>query len=108
LTEKLAELYLAQGKPNAAIDAYRKALALNPSPQQRVRLLLNLAEQLLRLNRENEAYEVYKQFLHQCPNYADRLSIFQKLVALARKLGKPDVTTLEAELEKLSAPKRAP
>src|SRR5581483_11754980 len=36
LTEKLAELCDAAGKPSSAIDFYEKALQLNPSPQQKI------------------------------------------------------------------------
>ena len=42
LTEKLGDLYAAQGKPSSAVHKYRQALQLDPSPQQRVRLLLTL------------------------------------------------------------------
>ena len=35
LTEKLADLYAAQGKPSSAVQTYALALGLDPSPQQR-------------------------------------------------------------------------
>ena len=47
LTEKLASLYAAQGKPSSAINAFQTALKLNPSPQQRLRIRRHLAEELL-------------------------------------------------------------
>ena len=47
LTEKLADLYAMQGKPSSAIDAYERALTLNPSPEQRIRIRLTLADKLL-------------------------------------------------------------
>ena len=40
LTEKLADLYAAQGKPESAKEFYRRALKLNPSPQQKNRIEL--------------------------------------------------------------------
>ena len=47
LSEKLADLYAAQGKPFSAVHAYVQALKLDPSPQQRLRLLLTLGEKLV-------------------------------------------------------------
>ncbi len=101
LMEKLADLYAAQGKLDAAIDAYRKALRLNPSPQQRIRLVLVLATKLAEQGQDTETYQLYKQFLRDYPDFPDRLSIYQKVVPLAQKLQKPDAKTLQAELEKL-------
>jgi tetratricopeptide (TPR) repeat protein len=43
LAEKLGDLYETEGQYNLAVKAYRKALALNPTPQQRVRLVVDLA-----------------------------------------------------------------
>ncbi len=55
LTEKLADLYEAQGKPSSAIEIYERALKLNPSPEQRIRLRLTLGDKLQALNRDAEA-----------------------------------------------------
>src|SRR5262249_54432541 len=46
LTEKLGDLYAAQGKPASAAHAYQEALKLDPTPQQRVRLELAMADKL--------------------------------------------------------------
>src|SRR6185369_11323540 len=50
LTEKIADLYAAAGKSATALDYYRKALLLNPSPWQRVRLRLAIADKLAAQN----------------------------------------------------------
>jgi tetratricopeptide (TPR) repeat protein len=42
LTEKLADLYAAQGKPSSALETYEKALKLDPSPLQARRIQQNL------------------------------------------------------------------
>ena len=57
LTEKLADLYAAQGKPVLGHHAYEQALELDPSPQQRVRLRLTLGEKLTASDRNADAYE---------------------------------------------------
>jgi uncharacterized protein (TIGR03790 family) len=87
LQEKLADLYTRQGKPSASIHALQQALKLNPSPQQRVRLMLTLADQLTAANRLADACAVYRQFLKDCPDYPDLASIQQQLDDLTQKLG---------------------
>ena len=105
LTEKLGDLYAAQGKPSSAIYAYAQALTLDPSPQQRVRLLLSLAERLPALNRQPEAYEYYQKLLQEFPDYPDKLAIYRKLLSLAQKLGKTtDVEQYQAEINRLAPP----
>ena len=86
LTEKLADLYAAQGKPSSAAHAYIEALKLQPSPQQRIRLELTLGEKLVALDREAEAYECYQKLLQENPAYPDKVAVLHKLLGLAQKL----------------------
>jgi len=88
LAEKLGDLYESQGKPSSAVYAYELALKLDPSPQQRLRLRLTLAEKLPALGRDSEAYEVYQQLLKETPDYPDKIGIYHKLLPLAQKLNK--------------------
>jgi uncharacterized protein (TIGR03790 family) len=105
LSEKLADLYAAQGKPSSAVHAYAQALGLDPSPQQRVRLRLTLAEKLLALDRTEEAYENYRKLLDEFPDYPDKLTLCRKLLPLAQKLDKKaDAEKYEAEINRLSPP----
>jgi tetratricopeptide (TPR) repeat protein len=105
LSEKLADLYAAQGKPSSAVHEYRQALQLDASPQQRVRLLLTLAEKLSALDRQQEAYEDYQKLLQEFPDYPDKLAICRKLLPLAQKLGKKaDAEQYETEITRLSPP----
>ena len=97
LAEKLADLYAAQGKPSSAAHQYAKALKLQPSAQQRVRLWLTLGERLAALGREAEAFQDYEELLKEFPDYPDKAVIYAKLLPLARKLNKP------AEVEKYQA-----
>ena len=46
LSEKLGDLYAAEGKPSSAVFAYSQALKLDASPQQRLRLRLTLVKSL--------------------------------------------------------------
>ena len=85
LTEKLANLYDAQGKPSSAILTWQNALKLNPSPQQRIRLRLTLGEKLQAADRVPEAVENYQQLLAEVPDYPGRQFIENTLAALRLK-----------------------
>jgi uncharacterized protein (TIGR03790 family) len=86
LTEKLADLYALQGKPSSAIDTWQRALTLQPSPQQRLRLRLTLADKLAEQNRDADAVENYEQLLKESPDYAGAPAIREKLAALEKKV----------------------
>ncbi len=90
LTEKLADLYEREGKPSSAIDTYENILKLNPSPAQRIRIRLTLGAKLEQQDRDQEAYDNYHMLLQESSDYPGRISIYQKLLSLARKLNKPD------------------
>lgn len=79
LTEKLADLYTAQGKPASAIAACERALALDPTPQQRLRLRLTLGEKLLSAKRTLEARKNYEQLLAENPDYPEAEIIRRKI-----------------------------
>jgi len=79
LTEKLADLDIALGKPISAIDTWQTALKLNPSPQQRIRLRRLLAEKLLAQGRQADAIADYTQLLAEAPDYAGKSEIEDKL-----------------------------
>jgi tetratricopeptide (TPR) repeat protein len=82
LTEKLADIYSELGKPSSAISAYERALTLNPSPQQRIRLRLTLGEKLIAAKRDDEARTNYQKLLQESPDYPDAVGIGQKLAGL--------------------------
>jgi len=103
LTEKLADLYAAQGKPSSAIDMLERALTLDPSPQQRVRLRLALAEKLTVQSREAAAAEELGKILQENPDYPDKLGLYRKLLPLAQKLGKKEAAAnYEARIKELT------
>jgi uncharacterized protein (TIGR03790 family) len=85
LTEKLAELCDAQGKPESAIDFYQRALNLDPSPEQRIRIRLTLGQDLVAQNEIDDAIENYKELLEESPAYPGRDTISIKIAALEQK-----------------------
>ena len=78
-------MYDAEGKPSSAIETWQRALTLNPSPQQRIRLRLTLGEKLLVQDREAEAVENYKRLLAEAPDYPGRPDIEEKIKLLGPK-----------------------
>ena len=93
LTEKLADLDAMQGKPSSAIDTYQLALQRNPSPEQRIRIRLALADQLGEAKRRKEAYADLQKILDENPDYPDKFSILKRLLDLAVALGDKDEIT---------------
>jgi uncharacterized protein (TIGR03790 family) len=111
LTEKLADLYAALGKPESAIETYQRALRLNPSPQQRVRLRVTLGEKLIavdpgeNMNKYKDALEDYEGLLRENPDYPNKLDIYQKLLPIAQTLNnKEAVEKYEDEIKRLTPP----
>ena len=103
LAEKLAQLYQNAGKPDLAIQSLRQALTLNPTPQTAVRLNLALGEQLAAAGRGAEALKLDETFLSNTPGWPGALSLFQKMQALASRLGdKARAARYAAEIKKLS------
>jgi uncharacterized protein (TIGR03790 family) len=99
LTEKLGDLYGIQGKPASAARAYAQALKLDPSPQQQIRLRLNLGEKLTESDQPGEAYEAYQQLLRQAPDYPDKVTVYRRLLPLAQRLNKKaDAERYEAQI----------
>jgi tetratricopeptide (TPR) repeat protein len=104
LMEKMGDLHRGP-KPASAVEDYNVALKLNPSPLQKVRLLLTIAEIELSLGRNQQAFDAYKQLVTDAPDYPNVRFICQQLADLARRLGK----TEEAEkFAKQAEPAAAP
>jgi tetratricopeptide (TPR) repeat protein len=103
LTEKLGDLYWSQNRFTDALDTWETALKRNPSPQQRLRLILNLAERRSVIGPDAGALALYQRFLQEYPDYPDRLKVHQGLLALAKRMKRQDVIdTCEAEIKRLS------
>jgi uncharacterized protein (TIGR03790 family) len=105
LTEKLAELYFQTGRVDASIRALQQVLKLNPTPEQRVRVTLALGVRLMGMHRDQEAYDVYRQFLKQSPDFPEPVIIYRHLRDLAEKLGhKAEAEDYEREISLLTPP----
>ncbi|MDB6022234.1 MAG: hypothetical protein JWQ04_2091 [Pedosphaera sp.] len=105
LQEKLGQLYFELGKPSSSVHALQQALKFSPSHLQRQRIMLALAERLIPLGRDQDAYEVYQEFLKQFPDYPDQLAVYRPLLDLAQKLDhKTDATKYLREITLLTEP----
>ncbi len=105
LEEKLGNLYLGLGKTTDAVREFEKALALSPTPQQRLEIQLQLASALSLLERDAQALAVYQRILRDNPHYSEILSFHQRILALARKLNDSGLTQKTVrEIERLSPP----
>jgi uncharacterized protein (TIGR03790 family) len=87
LSERLASLYAAQGKPLSAIHAYEQAARLANGPQK-LRVLLALGERQVEAGNNAEAYETYETLLREFPAYPEKLPVYRALESLAGKLNR--------------------
>ena len=83
LTEKLAGLYAI---PSHAIDAYERALTLNPTPEQRIRIRLALGEKLQAQDFAAAARRNYQKLLEESPDYPGKTAIEEKIKLLGEKI----------------------
>jgi len=103
LVEKLAAICYTQGKFSDAFEAYSKALQLPMTPLQRARVMLAQAQLLATFVKEDQAFDLYQQFLSEFPDYPDPLAIYQKMLPLARSLKKAsEVERIQKEVDRLS------
>jgi tetratricopeptide (TPR) repeat protein len=86
LTEKLATLYETAGKPSSALETFQRALELNPSPEQRIRIRLALGEKLQEQGRDAGAVKNYKELLEESPGFPGWNSVSEKLALLEQKI----------------------
>ncbi|HEY1662986.1 MAG TPA: TIGR03790 family protein [Verrucomicrobiae bacterium] len=82
LTEKLAQLYAIQGKIDAAVDACEKALQLHPSPEERIRIRLALAQLLKKAGDNGAARLDYQRLLVESPDYPGKAIIESNIDSL--------------------------
>jgi len=86
LTEKLGDLHRDRKEADEAIDQYRRALQLKPSPRQDIRIRLRLAALYQEKGAGAEAVAMYLNVADRHPNYAGRIEALEDARALATKL----------------------
>ena len=84
LEEKLAELNYQLRRLDAAAEALKAAVNLKPSPQQRVRLEVLLADTLDRLGHKDEAVMAYQQFLKDHPDTPLKQKVQERLSEISK------------------------
>jgi len=108
LTEKLADLYWAKKQFADAFDTYEQVLKLDPTPQQKVRVMLGLAQKRSGYGLNAAACSLYQKFVQDFPDYPDLLAIYQRLLPLAQKLGnKDEIERCQQQIRRLSPPTAA-
>jgi uncharacterized protein (TIGR03790 family) len=88
MTEKLGDLYLMDGQTNLALQSWQRALKLNPSRLQAVRLTLVLTDNLAASGQEDQVLALDDALLKANPAYPDALALYKKMESLAKKLHK--------------------
>jgi uncharacterized protein (TIGR03790 family) len=86
LAEKLADLYQTEGQYKLSIHSLRRALLLDPTPQQRVRLTLTLGDRLAAFGQEADALALYDDFIKTSPDYPDAMGLYTKMETLAAQM----------------------
>jgi uncharacterized protein (TIGR03790 family) len=103
LQEKLGDIYYARGKLADAIDAYGKALKLEMTSLERVRVMLTEAQLLALYTKRQQALDLYQQFLKEYPDYPAVLDIYRKMLPLAQELNKTvEADKIKEQIELLS------
>jgi tetratricopeptide (TPR) repeat protein len=103
LTEKVGDLYLAQTKMPDALAAYEAALKRGPSPVQRLRLLLSLAQGRSAFGPDDKALAWYEMVLKDYPDYPETLRLHQQILPLAKRLNRTsEMERSEKEIKRLS------
>lgn len=86
LTEKLADLYNAEGMPSSAIETAQRALQLSPSTLQGVRIRLGLADKLIQAGRTKDACDDLKALVNDAPDYPGIPDVLKRIQDLAIRI----------------------
>jgi uncharacterized protein (TIGR03790 family) len=105
ICEKIADLSLDQGNYPLAIEWAGKAIKAGGSPQQRVRLLRNLADWQQTYDQSGDSLNTLSQFALEFPGHPDLLPVRRAQLKLAHHLDRPEQAKFfNAEVERLSPP----
>jgi uncharacterized protein (TIGR03790 family) len=105
LCEKVADLFADKGNFKQAIAWERKAVRNGGTPQQRVRLMRNLADWQRIFDQPADALETLNQFAVEFPGHPDMLNVRKEQLNLARDLDRADdVKRFKEEVIRLTPP----
>jgi uncharacterized protein (TIGR03790 family) len=105
LAEKTASLFAESSRIRFAVEWAHTALAHHPSPQQRTRILLNLAEWLVTAERRDEAFDTLLLVEQERPDYQRLIPFRERQLRLARDvIRRPEIDRLKTLIEILKAP----
>lgn len=105
LAEKIADLFADKGDYDRAIQWESQAIKAGGSPQQRVRLLRNLAEWQRTFGQASDSLDTLSQFALEFPGHPDLLPVRREQARLARELKREEqLKFLEAEILRLAPP----
>ena len=85
LMEKLAELDEACGKPSSALFDWQRALLLNPTMQQRIRIRRALSARLVEAGRIHDAIANWQDLLKEDPGYPGALIVSESIRELQKQ-----------------------
>ncbi len=105
ICEKVADMFADDGNYPLAIQWEGKALRAGGTPQQRVRVLRNLAEWQRTFDQPNDALNSLTQFALEFPGHPDLLPVRREQLKLARQLNREEqIKFFTAEIERLMPP----
>jgi uncharacterized protein (TIGR03790 family) len=90
LCEKLGDLYFSLNRPEDAKASYERTLLLNPTRNQRNRLLLALAALESQAKEPNKALDRMDLLLAEDPTYPDKTKLLATMKSLAEQSGLTD------------------
>lgn len=109
LSEKVASMFADANQLKSAIQWARRALGNSPSTQQRVRILLNLAEWLDLTSQSVEAVKALREVEELRTDYASFIPFRERQLVLAREASDTaEMNRIKAELKRLREPPPAP
>jgi hypothetical protein len=109
LSEKVASMFADANQLKSAILWARRALGNNPSPQQRVRILLNLAEWLDLTSQSTEAVKALREVEELRTDYTNFIPFRERQLVLARDASDTaEMNRIKAEIKRLREPPPAP
>jgi hypothetical protein len=102
LAESLATLYVRKGETSRAVDWMGRALQAGGTPQQRVRLFLEMASLQEKLGLRPDEFATRDRFLKEFPLHPLALETLEGMRRDAETLGMaPEIPRIDREIERL-------